>query len=753
MSDPYAALPEVLKSLPNWVTWQLEKTKDGKDTKIPYKLDGYHASSTNPATWTDFKNVQHIKTIKTGGIGFVFDGGGIVGIDLDHCLKEDGTVDPKYSQILERLKSYTEISPSGTGLHLYVKCSEHPFYWRSPPTKDYPEGKEHFGKKKGDFEIYSKERYFTVTGCRWLDSPLEIREYPVQLIRELCDPFLNNDKDDDKPQNKPQPRNTTQDTKAPVTDQQVIRTATAAPNGHKFSRLMEGDVSGYPSSSEADAALAAMLAFWTQKNAGQVESIMRSSGLARDKWSRDDYLPRTIDNAINVTTGVFTGEYLTEDAPPVQVADVEKEIANAEKLCYNALPPLPEINHPLFTRWIVLGKELMFSHPAYHFGNLLAIASMALGRRVGIAISTAMVYTNLYVMLIGTTTVSGKSFSASSAIKNFGSAVLTTAPPVNPSDNTILQEGTIGTSAMIQGLEEHSGMFWYYDEADQFFKESNQRGWNADMLPNLCKVYDGSAVSHKYSSRNKKTDKSEYYSDNHFVSLLFTMTIRQLQDAANIGTMSSGFFPRWVWFIEDGGERKANVSPTADKLQEIKEIAEKIKTVSRKIKLLQPDDIRFRVNADIENWAIEASKKHPTDDNYQASVGRGMIHAYKIAVILAMFDPKFHGLVFDKPHYPVVVDIPDEWAKAAIRIENDYLLPRMMRVLEFSNRVDATNKQQMILEALKEMRGSAQHRALLRKTRLESVEFSRAVATLIESGDIKAAVAGKSKLYYLTGED
>jgi putative DNA primase/helicase len=152
MPETYGPVSGDFKSLPNWLLWRLEN-KNGKPTKVPYRTDGSMASSTDPATWTDFKQVQHIEPAKTGGIGIVLfafvNGRWLVGIDLDHCLRHDGTIDPKFSQIIERLKTYTEISPSGTGLHLYLWCGEHPYYWRSPPTKDHPDGKEHYGKKKG----------------------------------------------------------------------------------------------------------------------------------------------------------------------------------------------------------------------------------------------------------------------------------------------------------------------------------------------------------------------------------------------------------------------------------------------------------------------------------------------------------------------------------------------------------------------------------------------------------------------------
>lgn len=66
--------------------------------------------------------------------------------------------------------------------------------------------------------------------------------------------------------------------------------AMAARNGAKFSRLWAGDISGYPSASEADVALLAMLLYWTDKDEDRAALLFEQSGLCREKWTtRPDY--------------------------------------------------------------------------------------------------------------------------------------------------------------------------------------------------------------------------------------------------------------------------------------------------------------------------------------------------------------------------------------------------------------------------------------------------------------------------------
>ena len=140
-------IPEELKALPRWVLWRAAN-RNGKTTKIPYSIDGQKAKSNDPRTWSDFEGViVEYEAGRADGIGFNFsEDDNIVGIDLDACVQEDGSLVPQALKIVESLDSFTEYSVSGKGLH--VIC-------RAPLER---------GIRKGPCEIYPFGRYFTVTG-------------------------------------------------------------------------------------------------------------------------------------------------------------------------------------------------------------------------------------------------------------------------------------------------------------------------------------------------------------------------------------------------------------------------------------------------------------------------------------------------------------------------------------------------------------------------------------------------------------
>ena len=142
-------IPEELKVRPQWVNWKF--ARDGKKwTKHPYNPRTRHkASSTDLLTWSTFTEV--LEAYEAGGysgIGFMFcSGDPYVGVDLDDCVDpETGEIAPWATQIVEGLDSYTELSPSGEGVHIIVR------------------GKVPGPVKKKHIEIYSIERYFTITG-------------------------------------------------------------------------------------------------------------------------------------------------------------------------------------------------------------------------------------------------------------------------------------------------------------------------------------------------------------------------------------------------------------------------------------------------------------------------------------------------------------------------------------------------------------------------------------------------------------
>jgi hypothetical protein len=278
-----------IRDLRQWVCWRSEE-RDGKPTKIPYSpITGRRASSTDPDTWGDYPEaVRACRKRGYDGIGFVFtEDDPFCGVDLDRCLNTaTGEIEPWAREIIEELHSYTEVSPSGTGVHILLSAV-------------LPEGRN----RKNRIEIYDRSRYFTVSGRHLEGTPRTIEERQDQLLdvrrRVLGEQPSANGRDAPRP---------------PVgeglSDQDILTKASFADNGEKFRQLWVGDTSGYEHDeneghSEADLALCSMLAFWTGPDPERVDTLFRQSGLYREKWERKDYRERTIAHALDGKTGFY----------------------------------------------------------------------------------------------------------------------------------------------------------------------------------------------------------------------------------------------------------------------------------------------------------------------------------------------------------------------------------------------------------------------------------------------------------------
>ena len=279
----FDSIPEEIKRFPNWVLWRLEE-RDGKYTKIPYQRNGKKADTTNPDTWDKYNYIESTR-VESDGVGFVFsEDTGIIGIDWDKVRDpETGEWDEEILEEIKSLNSYAELSQSGTGAHVLIKGT-------IPGTR----------RRKGNIEMYSKERFFVVTGQNIEGTPKEIKENQ-EAINKLYDKrFGSSEQKKTESGKKP-------DNKIKLSDSEIIDIASKAKNSEKFNRLFNGDTSGYKSDSDADMALCSLLAFYTQ-DPGQIDSIFRSSGLHRDKWERADYRDRTINTALQGVTETYNPE-------------------------------------------------------------------------------------------------------------------------------------------------------------------------------------------------------------------------------------------------------------------------------------------------------------------------------------------------------------------------------------------------------------------------------------------------------------
>lgn len=283
-------IPPDMLEYKNFVCFKLEpdeKSHSGYSKKPKNPRTGGNASSTNPMTWGSFDEAARAWLNTSGalhGIGFMFGGSPFFGVDIDDIGDQLSSGDFTGADMVQALHTYTEISPSGTGLHC-ICAGELP-----------PEGRKN---NKTKIEMYSEGRFFTLTGNVYAnprtvcDCTETIKPYHAKYIKP-------EGKKDKNPPALPSGA-----AAADLTESTIIYKATIAANGSTFKALFfDGNTSRYNGDdSAADMALCNLLAFWTGKDAGMMDTLFRKSALYRPKWDElrgaQTYGQITIGKAIN----------------------------------------------------------------------------------------------------------------------------------------------------------------------------------------------------------------------------------------------------------------------------------------------------------------------------------------------------------------------------------------------------------------------------------------------------------------------
>jgi primase-polymerase (primpol)-like protein len=277
MTANFYNIPDDMKHYRQFVCWKYQQREGSeKPTKVPCCPETHkYASIKDPTTWASFEQaVAAVQTRQYSGIGFV-----LTKNDPYTFIDLDDTSDPvlcaSQQRIYQEFSSYSEVSPSGKGLHIIV------------------EGYVPTGRRRNSVEVYSTDRYMTMTGNVYgYGKEIEPRQ---ELLTQLWSSLANNTLigyDYANYYSKPETDS----------DQMVFEKAINSSGGERFKALWNGNTSvlmgADRSASIADLSLVGMLLYHS-KNAAQVERMWLRSPLgSRNKvQSRSKYRQQTITRA------------------------------------------------------------------------------------------------------------------------------------------------------------------------------------------------------------------------------------------------------------------------------------------------------------------------------------------------------------------------------------------------------------------------------------------------------------------------
>jgi putative DNA primase/helicase len=170
-----ASIPKLLRDRPQWLLWRFEQHPgEKKPRKVPYyangrRRTGEQGAAADRTTLVSFEAAAQASG-DYSGLGFAFlPGDGLIGIDLDGMIDaETGEICERGGGIIEACASYTELSPSGRGVHII--CSGET---------------ETFKSNAAGIEVFCGRQFFTFTGRHYAGAPADVRPIPPEVLRRL----------------------------------------------------------------------------------------------------------------------------------------------------------------------------------------------------------------------------------------------------------------------------------------------------------------------------------------------------------------------------------------------------------------------------------------------------------------------------------------------------------------------------------------------------------------------------------------
>ena len=608
------------------------------------------ASVTNPNTWGTFKLAcDAYNSGLFSGIGFVITKEDpFCFIDLDNPFELDQNGNKKYenpNEILETqikihslFDSFSELSPSGKGLHIITKGSV--------PS----------GRRRNAVEIYSSARYMTVTGNIYNNT--EIRE-SQELLNQLWEFLGGNNKSTIEYSG---------DYEETHSDNEIIEKAWLASNGEKFKDLFEGNWKDYyPSQSEADFALINIVSFYTQ-NSNQIKRIFRSSGLAkRPKAFRDDYINYMINKSFDRMIPLVNMESLKENM--IEIINKKHEIEDKQ---------VEEFKMPTkITLWPkgLIGEIAEFVHAQspYPCEEISLCAALALVSGIcGKSYNVLGSGVNNYIVLIAKTGC-GKEAMAK-GIDQIINCVRKTVPtavdfigPAEFASPQALSKYLVNSSPCFVSILTEFALFMSQMAGDK--ANSNMVGLRRLLLNLYNKSGHGQIVQGIVYSDKEKNTKSL---NAPAFTFLGECTPEKYYKILNEDMVLEGLLPRFTTiefkgYTEYFNENHYLQKPSEDLIQKVATICTSSSMLisNNQVTKVQMNEKAHKILFDYNTKCRSKSSFNDSNGVERELLTRAHMKATKLAAIVAI------GI---NPFHPTITDYEANWAINIIEMDNKNIL-------------------------------------------------------------------------------
>jgi len=433
-------------------------------------------------------------------------------------------------------------------------------------------------------------------------------------------------------------------------------------------------------------------------------------------------------------------------------------------------------------RYINYASRLTDAYPEYHLQEGLNLLSVGAGRKVIINIAPKPMFTNLFQILIGTTTISRKS-SAKDIAEPISNEVF-------GEDNKLSNDFTY--EGLVKSISETPVGFLIGDEIGILF-QNMQKQYQLGLKEFLCLVYDG------INNYARKLSKEKYIIRDTYICFIGGTTPTSITNSLTSEDFDSGFLPRFLLTYPTYPKKRKpirnfEVSEEKEKNKLIQELKESVEIIQKfsgiKYQLSKSGmELVDKWQGKMEDYVI----KTKDNEGISALYGRGTQHILKIAVLLDLYSQErkeklkkitemspnsqetqdvttpqtchtpFDDIYFEtkekpvtsvtKQHPKIIVILSDKYLKIALCYVHKLFIPYALKVRKAILMNENKNYLTKVYEKCKDLGPMIERRDLLRATHLKVRDFDEAINTLIESTLIKVETKDNKKYYTALNPD
>lgn len=716
-------IPQELRNRRQWLLWK-QLTRAGKPTKVPYQTNGIEADSSSPHTWTKYDAV--VEAYHKGGydgIGYVFDPiDPYAGVDLDDCINADGIIKSNAKAILDKLNSYSEISPSGKGIKIFVKAT-------NPVNIEKKDGKfqQGFKSEKPDLEIevYYGNRFFTLTGNRLTDYSTAIEDRDRALTTIFKEVFKDrNYFDGDQV---PGPHREHDAKVEPLSHEAAERLQELFDADPAFkNELFTPAPTGKRSTIECYLCSRLWEAAFDRL---EIWSIMDSS--PQTKWQERDrsYRWSTIEAGIAKAeaTQREKKEGLNEAGTSQEVTAKEPTVKGMSQDEFEKfkLPTGPKfsINLPadhFITRFMGYGAAISDAYLVYWFMAALFILGVVADKKLMFKTRMATFYLNVWIYILGDSSLARKTTAVQKAY-----AMLEAVLGLKFANACI--PNTFSHEAFIEHMSNYPHAPWVRDEAAgvlSIMQKDYMRGFKDDLM----QLFDCTKITRMLRTK-KSGEKSRFNVDDPYLNLFFASTGAALGYNLDLIDKETGFLARFAFaYPQDEKENYMPLDKGAAIHSELEEIcisqlstiAAQIDAIPSCIDMTHSPNARSYYNAWQETRDKEAAA---LKDGYSSQIF-SRLNPFVMKMAMAF---EVGSIDFD-PTRP----IREEYFREACRLVDTYFMPTTRAVYDLIGTANKDNQIEKIVLYLSRHGGKATRKEIMRDVKIKSREITEYLLTMEE---------------------